>query len=742
MHSTNGASPTLAAESVERLALQYAAGGWNVFPIHGIVDGRCTCGNADPDHAGGKHPATRNGLLDATTDPAIVRSWWQAMPDANVAIRCGAASGLVVLDVDPAHGGDDSLRVLVAKHGPLPATLEAATGGGGRHLFFRHPGRPVRSSAGTLGSGLDVRADGGYVVGPPSLHASGRRYAWLGAGRLAAAPEWILEPPAKNGHRPAAAIPETISAGQRNATLFSLAGSMRHRGMTVDEIEVALTAVNERCGPPLPADEVRRMAESTGRYAPAAGLGGAPHGGMADGDPPMADGGPRTRPDSDPVETDHGGMADVSPRTEGAAGGGLGGSTAPLADTLDAVHDVLARFVVLTPAQLDAIVLWAAHTHAFDAADATPYLAISSPEKRSGKTRLLEVLDGLVARPWLTGRTSAAALYRKIDKQEPTLLLDESDAAFNGDKEYAEALRGILNTGHRRGGCASVCVGQGAGLDVKDFSTFCAKAIAGIGGNLPDTVADRAIPIVMHRRAPDEDVAHFRFREVRATTQPLHDALAAWAVDAVAPLTDARPETPTALDDRAADCWEPLVAIADLAGGEWPLRARDAAVVLSTGGSRDDESDGVRLLADIRLVFVEGETDRIPSADLVTALVANEEAPWGAWGKNERPLTARVLARLLRRYGIRPSTIWLGIGRTPKGYKRADLDDAWARYLPQPPTSAMPPCTAQTGVERAPGGQITSAMPPPTSAMPPCDGPEGAVDAAEAARIAACRAFE
>jgi hypothetical protein len=581
---TSASPPT--PGSTEALALRYAARGWNVFPIN----------------AGEKTPATAHGLLDATTDPDTIRSWWKDMPDASVGIRCGSASGLVVLDVDPAHGGEDSLRDLEAKHGPLPATLEAATGGGGLHLFFRHPGRPVRNSAGTLGKGLDLRGDGGYVVAPPSIHPSGKRYAWLGAGRLEAAPEWILEPPAKNRHRPAAAIPETISDGQRNATLFSLAGSMRNRGMTVDEIEVALTAVNERCDPPLPADEVRRMAESAGRYAPAVGLGGD-CAGVTDVDQLVPGVDPRMRPDADPVEATCGGVADVTAYT------GMGAGGDPIADTLDAVRAVLARFVVLTPAQLDAIALWTAHTHTFDAADATPYLSITSPEKRSGKTRLLEVLNEVVARPWMTGRTTAASLSRKIDKQEPTLLLDESDAAFNGDRDYAEALRGILNTGHRRGGCSSVCVGQGKALDVQDLSTFCPKAIAGIG-RLPDTVTDRAIPIVMRRRAPGEAVEPFRHRTAVTAAQPLHDALAAWAVDAVALLTEAEPSIPDALDDRAADGWEPLLAIADLAGGEWPLRARGAALALSTGVARDDDSIGVRLLSDVRSIFGEKVTAR------------------------------------------------------------------------------------------------------------------------------------
>jgi hypothetical protein len=171
------------------------------------------------------------------------------------------------------------------------------------------------------------------------------------------------------------------------------------------------------------------------------------------------------------------------------------------------------KFVAVSVAQANIIALWIVHTHAFDAADATPYLSITSAEKRSGKTRLLEVMSPLVARPWFTGRVTAAVLVRKVAAETPALLLDESDAAFKGDREYAETLRGVLNAGYRRGGVTSLCVGQGANLGYKDFQVFSPKAVAGIG-NLPDTVADRAIPIELKRRKPGEHVERFRFRKV------------------------------------------------------------------------------------------------------------------------------------------------------------------------------------------------------------------------------------
>jgi hypothetical protein len=338
-------------------------------------------------------------------------------------------------------------------------------------------------------------------------------------------------------------------------------------------------------------------------------------------------------------------------------------------ELLDEISRFIRRFVALSYVQSVMVALWVLHTHAFDAADCTPYVSITSAEKRSGKTRLLEVLDLLVVRPWFTGRVSAAVLVRKTANEQPTLLLDESDAAFKGDKEYAEALRGILNAGFRRGGVTSLCVGQGANLSYRDFPVFGPKAIAGIG-KLPDTIADRSIPVELKRRAPGEHVERFRQRKVEAEAVALYSASAAWAEANVRALKEAEPELPEELDDRAQDIVEPLLAIADAADGGWPKRARDAAVALLTGEHREDsESLGVRLLRDIRDVFDE-ETDRMRTTDILTALNKRGEA-----------LDARGLARFLKAYGIRPGQVWID-GTNPQGYKRGDFHDAWARYVP------------------------------------------------------------
>lgn len=391
---------------------------------------------------------------------------------------------------------------------------------------------------------------------------------------------------------------------------------------------------------------------------------------------------------------------------------------------LEDVRVFVRRYVVLGDAQADAVALWTVHTHAFDAAECTPYLNIRSPEKQSGKTRLQEVLETLVARPWRTSGTSRAALMRRVNAQCPTLLLDETDAAFKGDKEYSEALRGMLNAGYRRGGTYTVC-DTGKGNAVCDFNVFCPKAIAGVG-DLPDTVRDRSIPIDMKRKTPTEHAERFRARKAPGQAAPLRGRIAQWAAGYVAALRDVEPQIPDALSDRAADVWEPLFAIADTCGGDWPERARKSASTLSAGEPSEDASIGVRLLADIQDVFKEKDTDRLFSADLVAALNAIEESLWGDWyGK---PMGPQTLAKMLRPYKIKPNQVRIG-DESRKGYDLAWFEDAFACYIPQKAETGETPETKDSPeYERArenvsgvsgPGGIHAR----PDNGLRPTDGP-------------------
>jgi Protein of unknown function (DUF3631) len=229
---------------------------------------------------------------------------------------------------------------------------------------------------------------------------------------------------------------------------------------------------------------------------------------------------------------------------------------------LDDVRAFIRRFVVLDDVQADAVTLWTAHTHAFDAFDCTPYLAITSPEKRSGKTRLIEVLELLVREPLQTANISDAALFRVIEARKPTLLIDEVDAIFKARER--EELRGILNAGYRRGAVAHRMGGANK-TTLETFNVFCPKAFAGIGNCLPETITDRAIPIRLKRRTPSEQIERFRRRDAQPEGHELRDRLTDWLEPQRDWLHALRPELPAELDDRAQDVWEPLIAVADLA---------------------------------------------------------------------------------------------------------------------------------------------------------------------------------
>lgn len=251
---------------------------WPVFPIHSIRDGRCTCPNRACVNPG-KHPRTVHGLLDASLDEAQIRRWWHEWPDANIGIATGADSNVIVLDVDPRHGGDESLAMLEREHRTLPDTVEAITGGGGRHVLFSHPGVAIANKAG-IAAGLDIRGHGGYIVVAPSLHVSGNNYIWEASSRpgdlpLAPMPAWLVElaradrPSNGKEHSVPADPNKKIIEGERNVKLTSLAGAMRRRGAGINAIEAALIIENgEKCEPPLSDGEVRGIARSIIRYEP------------------------------------------------------------------------------------------------------------------------------------------------------------------------------------------------------------------------------------------------------------------------------------------------------------------------------------------------------------------------------------------------------------------------------------------------------------------------------------------
>jgi hypothetical protein len=260
-------------------ALDYATRRWRVFPLHTIRRGRCTCGDRDCGRDAGKHPRTQHGLLDATTAEATIRRWWTRWPDANVAIATGAASGVWVLDVDPRHGGDDTLADLERQHGTLPPTITALTGGGGRHLLWKYT-TPIPTKANVL-PGIDVRGDGGYIVAPGSTHLSGKSYIWeigLGPDEIcrAEAPAWLVAPVTareagrlRRGRLCLDGPPLVIAAGARNDTLMRFGALLRRYGIGEAALAACLQTINRHhAQPPLSEAEVRRIAASVARYTP------------------------------------------------------------------------------------------------------------------------------------------------------------------------------------------------------------------------------------------------------------------------------------------------------------------------------------------------------------------------------------------------------------------------------------------------------------------------------------------
>jgi hypothetical protein len=346
---------------------------------------------------------------------------------------------------------------------------------------------------------------------------------------------------------------------------------------------------------------------------------------------------------------------------------------------LDDVAAFLRSYVAFPSAHAAvAVTLWAGHTHLAGSFDSTPRLALLSPEKQCGKSRVLELLDLLCAGAETLSDASPAYLYRRIGAGQVTILLDEADAIWKRGKadETAEALRSVVNAGHRRSATIGRVEMNGQTAKLTRFPVYAPAAIAGIG-NLPDTIMDRAVIVRMRRRAPDEPVRDYRERVTRPEGEALHDRLQEWAASVAERVGDPWPDLPEGVTDRAADVWESLLIVADLAGGDWPELAREACMAFLAGARDDTETVGTQLLADLRQVF--GDATVLSTETILGELRGLEEAPWADWyGK---PLNPRGLAKLLKPYQVKATQVRIG-DSTPRGYRRSDLHAAWRSFLP------------------------------------------------------------
>jgi len=339
---------------------------------------------------------------------------------------------------------------------------------------------------------------------------------------------------------------------------------------------------------------------------------------------------------------------------------------------LNNLRQIFRRYVVLPTGADIVLSLWVLHAWTMDAGDISPLMVLVSPTKRCGKTSVLILMYFLTPRSELSSNITAPALFRYIEDVRPTLLIDEADSFAKDNEE----LRGILNSGHTK---AAANVIRNVDHKPRRFSTWAPKAIATIG-TLADTLEDRAVVVRLQRKPPGATVERLGRRD-NADFAALRSQAARWAADNFDKLADPDPKMPN-LNDRAADNWRPLLAIADLAGGTWPEEARRAACLLA--GEQQDGAIGVELLRDIRSTF--GDDDVIRSSDLVAKLTADAERPWAEW-KHGRPLTQKQLAGLLAPFHIISLTVHPPGLPDGKGYRRIDFEEAWAAYCPVQNTS-------------------------------------------------------
>ena len=390
---------------------------------------------------------------------------------------------------------------------------------------------------------------------------------------------------------------------------------------------------------------------------------------------------------------------------------------------LDAIAELIRRYVDMPETSADAAALWVVHTWMHDRLEISTFLNITSATKRCGKSLLMEVLVALVCKPLAaSGRITPAALFRTIELYAPTLLLDEADTFLGDDQE----LRGLVNGSQRRD-LAYVMRTVGDDYEPRLFGTWCAKVISGIG-SLPDTVLDRSLLIRLERRAPNVgDLPRWRDRDEQAIAD-LNCKLARWIADDGDAVLERRNAVafPPVLNDRTRDAWEALLAIGEVAGGEWAGGTGRAYRACEAINASAESETGARemLLADLWQVFRgAGDPAHLPTGKpdvaqisrepaILPALVTMEDRPWSEWSRG-KPLSQRGLATLLKSFGIAPSTIRVNGGATPKGYKRAAFEAVWKRY--DIPSSEDPPkpsaTTPQLKVSAGFGDSVSATSP-------------------------------
>jgi putative DNA primase/helicase len=347
------------------------------------------------------------------------------------------------------------------------------------------------------------------------------------------------------------------------------------------------------------------------------------------------------------------------------------------AQLLDEVSATIRQFIVLDEHQAQAAALWCALTYFIDVVEVAPLVIINAPEKACGKTQLLTVLGRMCYRPLPASNASASALFRAVELWKPTILIDEADTFFRDNAE----LHGMVNAGYLRDGFVLRSEAVGDSFEPRMFSVFSAKALAGIKleKHLPDATMSRGIVFNLRRKLSGESVSRLRHADPDLFTG-IASKLARFAEDYSGQVRKSRPALPDALDDRAQDNWDGMLAVASCAGDEWLAKATAAALKLSESSNEKTASAGNELLSDIQNIFETKRIDKISTADLIAALCDDEEAPWSTYNRG-RPLVPRQLVKQLEAYEIKPKQIRLNSYDRMRGFELSQFADAFMRYL-------------------------------------------------------------
>jgi len=599
----------------------------------------------------------------ATTDSEQIEKWDEENREYNVG-AVAKPDGFWMLDCDV-----PDLRQTIEKETDqlFPSTFSVKSRKG-IHYYFRQTSASREMGNVSVEGLFDAQVRNKYVVGPGSIHPSGKRYEIENDADIVEAPDWLIEWIKKQRRRSDKVKKQLhigagkVKTGNRDNFLFNEALKLRDFGQSKEDALVNLLAINqERCDPPMDDYIVQQKIDSAFTREPRILAAVVEE--------------PLQKVGAIPVD-----------------GGAL----------LRSLEDHFTRYAVLEMGLPLVLSLWSIATYLFSGFDTFPYLAVTSPTKRCGKSRVGELLEFVSAKPENTVEISPAALFRLVHEKKPTLILEEAEN-LSGKSDGAEALRAILNAGYRKGKKVrrSAKKNEDGNYQVEEYETFCPKAIILIG-NLPDTLSDRCIPIRMKRRT-NENLARFRFFTAQKEATQVKDKMAVWAATNVDKVVDYYYKNDLLfISDREAELWLPLFSVLAVAD---PCRLAEleiTAMQLSDAKSASEPTElSIKLLADLRQIFA-GSLDgaqQATSEALLNSLKALEESPWKDYGFG-KGLSARKLAELLRPYEIRPQNVrTVTNGKVNKAYKKDSFEDAWERYLP--PTTQTASESRQTATSPA-----------------------------------------